>query len=1374
MASKFLKYLFILYFTFFSVSPTFASSISPLTVPTCGQVASGTININQSAPGKLVVNQTTNQGIINWQSFNVGVDAAVHFNTPNASAGTLNNISGGSSTILGSIFSNGRLFFANPSGIIFKPGSQVKAEGLVASAMRISNQDFLANNFNFTNNQIASLQNEGDLQAQYVALIAPQVLNKGTITTNVATTIAAGDDVKLSISDSNRLSVNINPAKIKTLSANEGVIKSENGTVSIQANIAQELIDQTINTPKSADKLISENGVIKLVSNSGSIKSKNVNLSAGRLGGTEVSGNIDASSNTKGGDIEITGKEINVKSNSTLLATGETGGGNILVGGDWQGSNGVLQATYTTVEKDTLIDTSSKGVGNGGKIVVWSDVKDPNSKTTTRGQLSSKANIGDGGKIETSGSTLDTLNTTVNTSSVTGNYGTWLIDPTEINIDAAAASTYVTNLIASDVDIQAENTINVNSSITYSGDRSNGTLTFTAPTTVLNAPVTSTSQPLNVTFNADKVEGAGNLSLRGGILTVDVSESSSEVVNPYSGVLSNLSLNKQGVGMLKLSGANTYTGATTISAGTLSVTGSLGRLNKSKYTYAGNIANSGTLAMGSSSEQTLSGVISGTGALTKSGSGRLNLSGINTYEGATTISAGSLAAGSLADTTALSVASGATYLLDGSDTVGSIAGAGNINLLNRTLTIAGDSDTNFSGVISGIEGRLTKSGSGTLTLSGINTYSGVTTISAGTLAVTASRALGSARSSFGTTVASGATLDFHGSYSEPEAITVNGGTIKTSTGASITLSSTIALSANSNFDVVGGTSLTSTVSGTSGGLTKSGSGTLTLSGTNYRGTASEPAAITISAGTLSASDLHAFTALSVESGATYQLTTYNDTVASIAGAGNINLEKYLTIAGASDTNFSGIISGTGGLTKSGLGTLTLSGTNTYTGATTVSAGTLAVTANNALGTNAAGTTVASGATLDFDGVNYSTTEAITVNGGTIKTSTGASTVAGTIALGANSNFNVVGTSLTSSGVISGAGGLTKSGSGTLTLSGINTYTGPTIVSAGTLSVTGTLNSGNYAGNIANSGILAMGSSSSQTLSGVVSGAGALTKSGSGTLTLSGTNTYEGATTISAGTLSVTGTLGSGTYAGNIANSGTLAMGSNSNQTLSGVISGTGALTKSGSGTLILLGTNTYTGTTTVSAGTFFLKKAFRLHQKNIEKASVVKIVSKGTNAMNVSNNNMTFKALAGPNFGPSPASSPKNLGPASGVRSGPQIKTISRFIRSATKINNVKRPVRLRQTNLRNKPIQIQPNNQPIQIQPNNQSIQTKPNNQPIQIQPNNQSIQTQPNNQSPLAQPNNQSTQTQPNNQSPLAQPNNEQNPVQSPIESELDDGSL
>ena len=153
----------------------------------------------------------------------------------------------------------------------------------------------------------------------------------------------------------------------------------------------------------------------------------------------------------------------------------------------------------------------------------------------------------------------------------------------------------------------------------------------------------------------------------------------------------------------------------------------------------------------------------------------------------------------------------------------------------------------------------------------------------------------------------------------------------------------------------------------------------------------------------------------------------------------------------------------------------------------------------------------------------------------------------------------------------------------------------------------------------------------------------------------------------------------------------------------------------------------------------------QIAQRNIEQASIVKTIPNGTNAVYGTNNNMTFNALAGPNFGPGPTSGPKNLGPAAGAPSGPQI--ISRFVRSATNINNVKNPVRLRQTNLGNKPIQIQPNNQPAQIQPNNQPAQIQPNNQPIQIQP---------------------------NNQPPLTQPNNQQNPIQSPIGSGLSDESL
>jgi hypothetical protein len=385
--------------------------------------------------------------------------------------------------------------------------------------MRISNQDFLNQNYNFTNNQTASLQNEGNLQAQYVALIAPQVSNKGTITTNVATLIAAGDDVKLAISDSNRLSVNINPSKIKTLSSNEGVIKSENGTVSIQANAAQELIEQTINAPRSADSLISENGVIKLVSNSGSIKAKKVNLSSGPLGGTEVKGNIDTSSNTKGGDIEITGKEIQIKSNSKLLATGDTGGGNILVGGDWQGSSGILQATYNTVEKDSLIDVSSLGVGDGGKIVVWSDIKDSNSKTTVNGQLFSKANIGDGGKIETSGSLINTEGAEINASAVTGKGGLWLIDPYDYIITSSAA-TSITSTLNSGTNVSVLTSTNNPSYGSGGSNSANGDITIAS--NILTTSTSSKSSTLTLDAARDIVSNSGVTIGNNGLHSLDL------------------------------------------------------------------------------------------------------------------------------------------------------------------------------------------------------------------------------------------------------------------------------------------------------------------------------------------------------------------------------------------------------------------------------------------------------------------------------------------------------------------------------------------------------------------------------------------------------------------------------------------------------------------------------------------------------------------------------------------------------------------------------------------------------------------------------------------------------------------------------------
>jgi autotransporter-associated beta strand protein len=180
---------------------------------------------------------------------------------------------------------------------------------------------------------------------------------------------------------------------------------------------------------------------------------------------------------------------------------------------------------------------------------------------------------------------------------------------------------------------------------------------------------------------------------------------------------SGFGLTKAGAGNLTLTGANTYTGATTINAGTLQIgaAGTTGNLSASS-----SITNNGTLAFNRTNTVTqgadFGNVISGTGNLIQAGSGNLILTGANTYNGSTTISAGTLQIGNGGTTGSLNANS-------------AIINNGTLTF-NRTGTIT--QGTDFASTISGT-GNLTQAGSGTLILSGNNTYSGLTTVSAGTL-----------------------------------------------------------------------------------------------------------------------------------------------------------------------------------------------------------------------------------------------------------------------------------------------------------------------------------------------------------------------------------------------------------------------------------------------------------------------------------------------------------------------------------------------------------------------------------------------------------------------------------------------------------------
>ena len=560
------------------------------------------------------------------------------------------------------------------------------------------------------------------------------------------------------------------------------------------------------------------------------------------------------------------------------------------------------------------------------------------------------------------------------------------------------------------------------------------------------------------------------------------------------------------------------------------------------------------------------GVISGSGSITKTGAGTLILSGTNTYSGGTTISAGTLSIGS--DTNIGSgtntIGNKGTLLLSGNGTYTNdwtLSGAGS--------AIATDNNNTLSGVLSG-NGGLTKKGGGILTLTGNNAYTGSTTISEGTL---------KGNIASGTDLSIAASAIYDGDNKARSVGGLNGGgKILNTDGLTVQSGDFAGIIDNSNTS-----------------LTKTGAGTLTLTGNNaYTGST------TISDGTLKG-NIASGTDLSIADSAIYDGDNKARSVGGLNGGGKILNTDGLTVQSG---DFAGIIDNSNtSLLKNGAGTLTLTGNNAYTGSTTISEGTLK-------GNIASGTDLSIVDNATYDGDNKARSVGGLNGGGNILNTDGLTVQSGTFG-------GVIGNSNTS---------LIKTGAGTLTLTGNNAYTGSTTISEGTLK--GNIASGtdlsiaasttydgdnkarsvgglNGGGNILNTDGLTV---QSGTFGGVIGNSNtSLIKTGAGTLTLTGNNAYTGSTTISEGTLK--GNIASGTDlsiaasaiydgdnkarsvgglngGGKILNTSGLTVQSGD---FAGIIDNSNtSLTKTGTGTLTLSGTNTYTGMTTVRSGTLAL------------------------------------------------------------------------------------------------------------------------------------------------------------------------------------------
>jgi autotransporter-associated beta strand protein len=742
--------------------------------------------------------------------------------------------------------------------------------------------------------------------------------------------------------------------------------------------------------------------------------------------------------------------------------------------------------------------------------------------------------------------------------------------------------------------------------------------------------------------------GAGTWTLTGANTYTGATTISAGTLNAAAGSLAataSIAVNGATLSAVNYNAAATLTlnvsGAATISGAGLTITGAVTNANTAanalnftadsgKVTLA-SLAGAGATRFGSDADIT-GGISAGTvtvvGALGASISGgtvsAASLTaasitgGSNSITGAatvTTVNGGTTSIGGVAAITTLT--SGTVNLTGSAGTVTNVNG-GTLTLAGTALTATNGTGSAALTLDSASSATFTGAGVSLGAVSNANTADDALLFSAAAGTVTLTSLGGAGKSRF----ASNASI---GTLSNG-IVTIDGATasIANLNGGSIALGAT-ALTVNSG--TFGGV-----ISGATGSLTKSGVGTLILTGVNTFG-----GGTTISAGTLQLGN--------------------GGTSGSIA-VGDVANSGTFAISRSDDLTFASKITGTGGFTKLGSGNLTLSGANDYTGATLVSAGTLTA-ASGALSATS-GITV-NGALFSAENYNLAATLALdasataTISAADLNIS-GAVTNAGTAAAALNFTASTGKIILAS---LAGAG-LTRFGSDADITAGVSEGNVTVVGALGANITGGTVTAGSIAGNVS------AGTVSAATLTGNVSG-GAVTLTGlltgnvtAGTVSVGsmtgdvgssvtvsaalngvitagtnsigsltsasvtgGTNTITGAanvTTINGGTTTVTGvatitTLSSGTLNLNGATSsigtltdGTITLGNTTaltahDGTFAGLLAGGGSLIKASSGMLTINGANTFTGGTTINAGTLTIGNVAALGTGTITVAS---------------------------------------------------------------------------------------------------------------------------------------------------------------------------
>jgi filamentous hemagglutinin family protein len=434
--------------------------------PTGGVVVGGDATIHH-APGVTTIDQASQSTIINWQQFSIAPGELTQFRQPGTNTIALNRVVGNdASQIMGALKANGQVWLINPNGILFGPNARVDVHGILATTTDIADRDFMTGRYDFNQpspNPAASVVNQGRIsigEKGLGALVAPHVRNDGVIAGKLGHVVLAGAETFTLDFYGDGLVQFATTSEVKealqeqgALVSNDGTISADGGTVLITVAAASDVVDEVINV----------SGIVE--AKSVTMKDGAIVLDGGDSGIVHVAGTLDASgpgAGETGGTVKVLGEKVGLFDGAQVDASGDAGGGEVLIGGNYKGKGPERNAQRTVVFKKARVKADALRDGDGGRVIVWAD-----ETTSIQGALTARGGSisGNGGLIETSSRGSLSLTTTPDASALKGTGGTWLVDPTNITIDSEFADT-ISNAISSGTNFE----INTNVSGSDSGN----------------------------------------------------------------------------------------------------------------------------------------------------------------------------------------------------------------------------------------------------------------------------------------------------------------------------------------------------------------------------------------------------------------------------------------------------------------------------------------------------------------------------------------------------------------------------------------------------------------------------------------------------------------------------------------------------------------------------------------------------------------------------------------------------------------------------------------------------------------------------------------------------------------------------------------